>query len=550
MNVNINNLNNDCVTTVERYMKTKDVNILKNLFENFFLLSSINQIQVVYFLKNKTLLKQTLNYWKQHKIAPNTNMVKQMLLCFLDPSKPLETYKDVIDMCCVPINFAFHNYGFHRHLGLNQRQPFLTYEIHSNGSDILLDDLTNYDDSTYHIYIQAFNTFINSCIVTDESRNCINKQACLYWINMYMTKIREDFYQHHVYVLPMLEALYKTRLLTHTFLYDLWNLQMQPHAQDYRMHIADFNNTMDEHVLRAISPELHALHLDIKRWFDAHVVRPNFDNGGGWGNAHSIHKLDSFRSTYLKALHQKVLVIEESAKVQQWIGNLQKSQSVKFVNTIDARIMKSINEINTFSSQFQIEGTNDKYTMQDIFERVCFLIMNLANEWKDVVKKKYNLTDKDLQQPENIRVKNVVEILKEIEELKTQHKTTCDEATERLKQELRDMQGTCISGHINRILNSLVGYVELYVFDNEQTVKEWIETFMKDVLSEDEREELFDAMVDQEYKQNTQIYVRECLDFIKKKNTYNVPSETIQTCMIKYFGEAIKHFDYIEKLSF
>ena len=513
-------LNNDCIVTLEKYMRTKDTSCLKYLFKNFFLLSSLNQIEVVKVLKNKTLLKQTLNYWRTNKIAPMIQFVKNMLISFFDPIKPLSLYKDVIDMCYAPIDFPIYNGRMIFNNQENIRIGTFSHTFHPNGVDILLNDEVNYDNVTYFSYVQVFNKFIDMNIIKNhEETKCINKEACLYWINMYLTKIRENFNQNHVYVLPILEAAYKTRLISFDLLDTLWNIT---NDHDFKMSIADFNNMMNREELRAISQQLHNLSVRIKTWFEQRqAAQADIGNNNNYAGAHSIHKLDNFRSSYLKALHNKVPDIIDSAKVQQYIGKLVIS---------DQRIMISINEINTFSYHFQVEHEHVEYNMQQIFERVCFLIMDLENGWKDELKQKYKIkNDQEL------------EFCSELQETKLKYKSLHNEASDRLKQELIDMQGTCISGHINRIFNALVGYVDMLVLNYDEIIKESINEFVREC---EQSENLLDAMVDQEYNTELQKILKDCFDHVQKAVKIN--DQKIFDCMIKYFGDAIKTLKFFE----
>jgi hypothetical protein len=555
--MNVIDLNNDCDHNLQKFLHTKDALVLKRLLQHFFLLSSFNQILIIKTLRNKKLLLQAMSYWKRARILPDTKDLTNLVFSFIDPRNnvSLKDKQDIIDTLYAPITLEFH--PEQQLYEARVQDDLVRIEIHPNGSDVILNANVDYGNMIHYNYLKLYNEFMRYITLTSDQGH---RDLALRWSDMYLNRIREDFAHNHVYVEFILAGLYETNLLDYERLNIIWNINTDV---NYRMHVADYANIRIRDT--NTSQDLLDLVNQIRAWFQAHIVAQQaiFDgNANGYAGSHSIHALDGFRRAYVVALMDKTckMTQENIAEVEGFIKSL--SLMIHDSSSMDARIYRAIQEISTYTSVFE---PVHMWTVQMIFERVCWLILQLKNNYKskfDAVKleecekNKYRIPENlTLSVDERIELQKEYDELKQkVEEAKQTSQEEFEQATMRLKQELSDMAGTCISGHLNRIFNSLEGFVCMIKVNYEALIKEQIETFVK---THAESDELLEQMVEGEYTYSMQSVIMQCTVHVFKylRTEYGPDSGTsciltVQECIKNFFGhEALKDFSFLNNIN-
>lgn len=405
---------------------TRNTQILKSILEQFFELSSINQIEVISVLKNKSLLIQSIEYWKRQLIVPSNFLLEPMLINVFKSLQSLDDFQEIISCLYVRVNYAeFYAQHFDNDVILHPNgtdkcfsQAQFQYRFHQNIINTMKKFFNLYAECKHQNYSETYTTLF--------------RNKCKLWAELYITKEYEHFDSISMTLLQVTEFLFDSRLITYQYLYEIWNAS---DSHRHKMRIADylyysqqrrtifFSDQQNCHdMLMQISPELHQLYVDICTWFQEQLNLINQNNAfhnntiqnNRWTGAHSIHILDQYRGKYLIWLDKNVaeLSLEQMDDVEKFIKSLYSSEPL----TQEDKIIDAVvGHIYSIASKFKVETSNISLSMKEIFHRVCWYIMNLKS----------------------------------------------NEATERLKQELKDMLGTCTSGHINRLFNALDGFIDL-----------------------------------------------------------------------------------------
>ena len=546
-------------------MHKRDPNMLRYVLQHYYLLCSLNQIAIVKTLKNQKLAIETLKFWKSQGILPSNKSITDMVYEFVQPSEQTwEDQRELIEMLYTPVRIEFHP-----DQDQPQEQHRMTLNMHANGTDMICSS-THYNNIIIFSYIDIYNRYIQSITArtarparTIDTTPPHQLAIARFWSDIYMRHITEDFDHNHVYAIPVLQGLYQTRLITHQDLNTFWNLNNNNY--NFRMHVADYVNLMDLDVVRGISQQLFELVQTICRWFAAQQVLPangamDVAFGAGYAGAHSIHKLDNFRKGYITSLLQQVPTLTENQTkiVEQYISNLPKIWNASTLQTdLDLRIQRAISEIQSYTMQFDPAS---KLSMNGIFNRVCWLLISLKDKWfsnimtsgkyteqevKDSMDNRFMVPEEKELEPEDrvaLQMK-YLEIKQLIEEQQKKCMEDYQEAQARLRQELSDMAGTCVSGHINRIFNSLVGYVQMFSIDFASIIKDIITKY---VQTHEHVDDILDGILDQEFTQETKGYIEDCMIHTVKtlhasytKTDVREQLFTLQSEFTTFFGESV-----------
>jgi hypothetical protein len=155
--------------------------------------------------------------------------------------------------------------------------------------------------------------------------------------------------------------------------------------------------------------------------------RRNINIGHRFGGAHNVHMLDKQRSSFLEWLCKEVPSVNHDY-VKEVVD--------KMFGFRGAFIEIAYNEIYESTHGFMSEGV-PYITMKDIFERICCFIYKSPNT---------------------------------------------DLIVLRLCDELEDMTGTCLSGHVNRLFNALQGFMPTYSVVTKHTIKNYIQDELNTVM--------------------------------------------------------------------
>ena len=365
--------------------------------------------------------------------------------------------------------------------------PFISDFLSSSSLDVgqtiinyLVEDIKKHGH--FHDNPVPLSTFTSFSI-----KQSSHKQLYLYWCNQY-----SSLWQTHNAMLETVAAqLCVSQLATPENLQTIWDRA----TYGTKIHLCDLLLDHAQGILNS-SPEFHALQNTINTWRNFHIGFPQRNNDNFSNGAHNVHLLDKYRSEYLAKLMKKTARVTP----QELMDTYSRLQG-KFVTP---KTSKSIYEITTYSSLF---GPLN-FTMFEILQRIVCLIDQIVVNPK--LSKGLSAEDEEEQERQQ---KVYVQSL----ELQTH-------AFQRLQEELVDMSGTCISGHINRLFNVTTGILsdlELGVnkskiaYDHlEKVIKEGSPSILED---------LWEQMVDQEYS-------TEVLDFLVNS------IESSQTHIIKCYG--------------
>jgi len=142
-------------------------------------------------------------------------------------------------------------------------------------------------------------------------------------------------------------------------------------------------------------------------------------------NRHNVHMLDSQRQSFLLWLFERVRQYDLDLEVDPIVRQL--------LVTSDPLVQKAYNEIYDNTHFFQTE-TIPMISLLEVFHRICAYV--------------YRYTEYNLE----VRI----------------------ELIGRLQDELSEMAGTCLSGHVNRLFNALQGYMPSYTVVTDGMIKTYI----------------------------------------------------------------------------
>ena len=227
--------------------------------------------------------------------------------------------------------------------------------------------------------------------------------------------------------------------------------RMCARSEGYKTCIADlYYNYRQISLQDAIEQVGERLHAELVAHQENHARnRLHQGNNMRYNSAHSIHLLDEFRQQYIKELIDFVGAItpEETEQVDDLINKLQQE---------DAKFSIPINYLQTMNSTLKINTRAIK--VSDFLKYVLVAIIRLPEP-------------------------------------------TQSEVIVRLKQELLDMSGQCLSGHINRLCIVLIGFVNINSVDIQELLKKHISSQLLN-LSEDQQSSLYLKMVDASYDED------------------------------------------------
>lgn len=232
-------------------------------------------------------------------------------------------------------------------------------------------------------------------------------------------------------------------------------------------------------ILQVQSNQACLLHVDfaqilatVNTWRRIHIASNGSNDPVRYQNfAHNIHLLDKFRSGYIVSLYTmtKDATKLEKATAQSYIQS-------SFSNSSTAQ---AIYEINTYTAVFKIDDHEPliAMTMPEILINIVILFMRITQ----------------VEQPQDMSDNDYATLIASKQELQKL-------AFTRLRQELIDMSGKCISGHLNRLFNATYGIIPLERPNMREDIKDSLQRAIKEQSSQ-LQDEIIEQMVDQDYSQ-------------------------------------------------